>query len=83
MRNKKCVSVFKFNDKWKWKWKWKIDHTEQGHVHKYTNTTKNVSVWCCLYILSNTSATSDIQFMEKPSNTEAELKKNIAFKKSK
>ena len=79
--NKKCVSVFKFNDKRKWKWK--IDHTGQGHVHKYTNNTKNVSVWCCLYILSNTSATSDTQFMKKLSNTEAELKKDIAFKKSK
>ena len=73
------MSVFKFNDKRKWKWK--IDHTGQGHVHKYTNNTKNVSVWCCLYILSNTSATSDTQFMKKLSNTEAELKKSIAFKK--
>ena len=73
MCHKKCVSVFKFNDKRKWKWK--IDHTVQGHVRKYTNNTKNVSVWCCLYILSTTSATSDTQFMKKLSNTEAELKK--------
>ena len=35
-----------------------------------------------LYILSNTKATFEAQFMKKLSNTEAELKKSVAYKKS-
>ena len=34
---------------------------------------KYVSVWWCLYVLSNTEATFEAQFMEKLSNTEAEF----------
>ena len=43
---------------------------------------KIVSVWWCLSLLSNTSATSEAKFMKKLSNTEAELKKSVAYKKS-
>ena len=43
---------------------------------------RSVSVWFCVYILSNTEATFETQFMKKLSNTEAKLKKNIAYKKS-
>ena len=42
---------------------------------------KYVSVWWCLYVLSNTEATFEAQFMKKLSNTEAELKKSDAYKK--
>ena len=42
---------------------------------------KIVSVWWCLSLLSNTSA-NEAQFMKKLSNTEAELKKSVAYKKS-
>ena len=35
-----------------------------------------------LYVLSNTEATSEAQFMKKISNTEAELKKCVAHEKS-
>ena len=34
-----------------------------------------------LYILSNNYATIEAQFMKKFSNTEAELKKSVAYKK--
>ena len=37
--------------------------------------TKSISVSWCLYVLSNTYATFDAQFMKKLSNTQAELKK--------
>ena len=43
---------------------------------------KYVSAWWCLYVLSNTEATFEAQFMKKLSNTEAELKKSDAYKKS-
>ena len=33
-----------------------------------------------LYALSNTKATSDVQFMKKLSNTEATFKKRVAYK---
>ena len=40
---------------------------------------KSVSVWLC--VLSNTQATFEAQFMQKLSNTEAELKKSVAYNK--
>ena len=43
---------------------------------------KSVSVWWYLYVLSNTQATPEAQFMQKLSNTEGELKKNVAYEKS-
>ena len=42
---------------------------------------KGVSAWWCLYVLSNTQATFEAQFMKKLSNTEAELKKSVAYKR--
>ena len=44
-----------------------------------TVNTKSVSEWWCLYISSNTSATFEGQFMENLSNTEADLKKSVAY----
>ena len=41
---------------------------------------KSVSV-LCLYMLRNTKATFKAQFIKKLSNTEAELKKSVAYKK--
>ena len=38
---------------------------------------RSVSVWFCVYILSNTEATFETQFMKKLSNTEAKLKKEF------
>ena len=42
---------------------------------------KSVSVWWCFYVLRKTWATFEAEFMKKLSNTEAELKKSIAYKK--
>ena len=42
---------------------------------------RSVSVWFCVYILSNTEATFETQFMKKLSNTEAKLKKALLMKK--
>ena len=49
-----------------------------------TNTVniRSVSIWQCWYVLSNTESTLDPQFIRKLSNTEAELKKSVAYKKS-
>ena len=52
--------------KWNWRWKWKI-----GHI----DTTR-------LYALSNTLATFEVQFMKKLINTEAGLRKSVAYKKA-
>ena len=43
---------------------------------------QNVSVWCYSYVLINSSATFRAQFMKKLSNTEAGLKKRVAYKKN-
>ena len=43
---------------------------------------KSVSVWWCLYVLSNTEATFEAQFMKKLGNTEADLKKALLLKKA-
>ena len=43
---------------------------------------KYVSVFLWLHLLSNTQTTFEAQFMKKLSNTEAELKKSVAYKKS-
>ena len=42
---------------------------------------QGVSVWRCFYVLSNTLATLEAQFMQKLSNTEAGMKKSVAYKK--
>ena len=42
---------------------------------------KCVSVFLWLHLLSNTQTTFEAQFMKKLSDTEAELKKSVAFKK--
>ena len=49
-----------------------------------TNTVniKSASVWWCLYVLSNILATFEAQFMKNLSNTEAELKMSVAYKKN-
>ena len=46
-----------------------------------TNTANEKSVSVCFYVLSNTEATFEAQFMEKLSNTEAELKKSVVYRK--
>ena len=42
---------------------------------------KFVTVRCWLHVLSNTLATVEAQSMKKLSNTEAKLKKDLAYKK--
>ena len=42
---------------------------------------KSVSVSWCLYVLSNIQETFEVEFMKKLSNTEAEMKKSVAYKK--
>ena len=50
--------------------------------HKYSKYEKCVSM-IMLYVLNNTSATFETQFMKKLSNTKTELKKkNVAYKKA-
>ena len=73
---------------WKWRWKWKTDHIDTTKIDLSivmdTNKVniKSLSIWWYFYVLSNTQATSEAQFMKKLSNTEAEFKKIVAYKKS-
>ena len=46
------------------------------HRHKY-GKSKKVSVWWCLYALSNDKGRFGGHFIKKLSNTEAELKKSV------
>ena len=52
------------------------------HEHKYSKYKKCFNMMMLLYILINTEATFEAQFMKKWSNTEPELKKGVAYKKS-
>ena len=79
-------------------WEYTINHYEnEDEIEKWLYTTKtdlcfdmgtnivnirSVSVWWCFYITPNTQATLEAQFIKKLSNTEAELKKRVAYKKS-
>ena len=47
------------------------------HEHKYSKE-KCLLLWRCLYVLSNTWATFEAQFLKKLSNTEVELKESVA-----
>ena len=51
-----------------------INRTRPRHGHKLVNIK-------CLHVLSNTSATFEAQLMKKLSNTEAERKKSVVYKK--
>ena len=59
----------------KWRWKSKINHIDREIVY-----IKSVSVWSCLFVLSNTEAIYETQFMKKLSNTKAELKNALLIK---
>ena len=59
-----------------------LNRPRASHGDKYNNNRKRVSVWWCLCVLSKTLATFEIQFIEKLSNTETELKKGVAYKKN-
>ena len=50
-----------------------INRVRPKHGHKLENI-KGFSVWWCLYVLSNTHATFEAQFMKKLNNTKAEWK---------
>ena len=63
-----------------------INRHKPRHEHKYTKykmflSINILSIKWWLYILSNTQATFEAQFMTKRSNAEAELKKRYAYKK--
>ena len=46
-----------------------------------TVNIRTISVWWGIYVLCNTWARLGAEFMRKLSNTEAELKKSVAYKK--
>ena len=50
----------------------KTNRRRRRHRHKYTKY-KRVAVRSCLYVISNTEATFEAQFIKKLSNTEAKL----------
>ena len=63
-----------------------INRHKPRHELKYTKykmflSINILSIKWWLYILSNTQATFEAQFMTKRSNAEAELKKRYAYKK--
>ena len=60
--------------------RYNINRLRSRHGHKYTKY-KYVSVKWWLYVLSNTKATFEAQFMKKFSKTKAELKKALLIKK--
>ena len=47
-----------------------------------TNKIWHALVRSCLYVISNTWATFEPQFIKKLSNTKAGLKKNVVYKKA-
>ena len=55
----------------------KIDHTDPTQIDLNLDIVniKSVSIWCCLFVLSNTSAIYEPQFMKKLSDNVARLKK--------
>ena len=55
----------------------KIDHTDPTQIDLNLDIVniKSVSIWCCLFVLSNTSAIYEPQFMKKLSDNVAGLKK--------
>ena len=77
-------------NQWQWKggWKWKIDHIDNvlnrprpKHGHRYTKYKMCLIIMMVIDIKQHLSNIwSSIQ--EKLSNTEAELKKSVAYKKS-
>ena len=59
-----------------------VNRTRPRHGHKYTRY-KIVSVYDgYMYYATPAQQTSEAQFMKELSNTEAELKKSVAYKKS-
>ena len=61
--------------------KYDINRPRSRHGHKY-NKYKKYFTMMILYVLCNTLATCEAQFMKKLSNTEAELKKALVIKKT-
>ena len=63
----------------------KIDHINKTYsgqeVDRQIKKIYCVSVRQCLYVISNTEATFEAQFVKKLSNTEAESKKGVAYRK--
>ena len=53
-----------------------INRNRPRHGHNYSN-----AVWSYLYAIINNWAKFEVQFMKKLSNTEAELEKDIVYKK--
>ena len=58
-----------------------INRPRPRHVHVYSKYKMCLSIMMVIS-LSNTSATVAAQFMKKLSNTEAELRKSFAYKKT-
>ena len=83
-KKKVCLFVY-FNEiiwliirkvKTKNRWhKYDINRPTSRHGVTYTNKHKSASVWWCLYALSNTQPTLEVQFIKKLRSTEAKLKK--------
>ena len=53
-----CVCLYSYDSSWRWKWK--IDHVNMIYMDVAPDVGTNlvnikiVSVWWCLYVLSNT-----------------------------
>ena len=68
------------------RWKWKKNHLGMTKIKvgqdMDTNTVNIRHVWWCLYVLSNTLATLEAQFMRNLSSIEVELKKRVPYKQT-
>ena len=81
-RKNKCVYSWDYEDENEKRSHWyDINRPRSRHGHKYSEYKKCLN-WQCWYVLSNTESTLDPQFIRKLSNTENELKKSVAYKKS-
>ena len=66
----------------------KVHHINNTNIQTKTQTQRQiqkiqrVSVRQYIYVINNTYATFEAQFIKKLSNTEADLEKSIAYKKA-
>ena len=58
-----------------------INRPRRRHGHKYTKYKMCLSIVMAI-VVNNTHATFEAQFMKMLSNTEADLKKSVVYKKS-
>ena len=59
-----------------------INRPSSRRAHKYSKYKKCLTMMMLIYIKQHQSNIFQVQFKKKLSNTEAELKKSVAYKKS-